>query len=456
MQLIILMPALFAAYLALTRSPAAAFVHVYVPVLLLLPDYYRMITPGLPDPTFSEAAIFPVALIYMWRAGWRWRYSLTDGLVAGFAASVAYSEYRASGYADAQNLIFDMLGTVLFPYILAKGLIESGRLGGLLAKRIAFLLFLVTLVSLYEFKFGVTLWRLILDPLFPDQQIGWVTTFRWGFTRVAGPYAHAILAGVLLAVGWRLSRWLEWSGQWERRFRYLPDLPLTKGHLISLGLLCGLFITFTRGPWIGAALAALVAGIGRAKDQRRAAKTVAALLIVVGVPAAIVFLSWIDGGREAAQTVAQESAAYRKEMFEQYLDVAVQHSVWGWGMNGWPQLPGLGSIDNHYLLLLLRHGGIALGFFVLLLGTMSVRLFRLGLAGPPARPRGSSLPFTLLSLYVAIGFAIATVYLGAQTMPVLFVLTGWAEALLLAGPQVQDCGAADAPAPAFRFQRVLT
>jgi hypothetical protein len=35
-------------------------------------------------------------------------------------------------------------------------------------------------------------------------------------------------------------------------------------------------------------------------------------------------------------------------------------------------------------------------------------------------------------------------------------LTGWAEALLLAGPQVQDCGAADAPAPAFRFQRVLT
>jgi len=41
-------------------------------------------------------------------------------VVFGFAGVIAYSEYRASGYNDAQNLRFAMLASVVVPYRLYK------------------------------------------------------------------------------------------------------------------------------------------------------------------------------------------------------------------------------------------------------------------------------------------------------------------------------------------------
>ena len=41
-------------------------------------------------------------------------------VVFGFAGVIAYSEYRASGYNDAQNLTFAMLASVVVPYRLYK------------------------------------------------------------------------------------------------------------------------------------------------------------------------------------------------------------------------------------------------------------------------------------------------------------------------------------------------
>ena len=60
-----------------------------------------------------------------------------------------------------------------------------------------------------------------------------------------------------------------------------------------------------------------------------------------------------------------------------------------------------------------------------------------------------------MAIYVAIGWTIATVYMGAQLMPLLFIITGWAEGYLLSGRR----GLANAPAklyvPVFRFQRTV-
>jgi hypothetical protein len=51
-------PGVFALLIALNRSSATAFLNVYIPVLFLLPTYYRWYAPGLPDPSFHHAAIF--------------------------------------------------------------------------------------------------------------------------------------------------------------------------------------------------------------------------------------------------------------------------------------------------------------------------------------------------------------------------------------------------------------
>src|SRR3954451_3660554 len=119
MAIVAIIPGLLAFIVAARRGAAEAFLAIYIPVLLIFPDYFRWIAPGLPDPTMNQAAIIPIALFYFIKRGPRWRFSFGDLFVFGFAVMTAYTEYRAKNYADAQNLMFDQLCSVLLPYVLA-------------------------------------------------------------------------------------------------------------------------------------------------------------------------------------------------------------------------------------------------------------------------------------------------------------------------------------------------
>lgn len=426
-------PGFIAAWVGMKRSPQHAFLYVYLPSMLLLPEYYRWDAPGLPDPTFGQAAIIGTFAAFLARNAPGYRFSFTDILVAGFALSASVSQFLAAGYADAQNLMFNMLTWVVMPYVLAKSLVEPLGLRIRFAQVVVLLLALIALVSAYEFKFAATPWRMILDPFFPYQGRGWITTFRWGFARIAGPYGHAILAGILMVVAFRIQRWLEWSNAWPKRLAWFPWLPVSPARLITLILLAGVIMTMVRGPWIGAILAAVVVLVGRSRFRAAAISGAIALMLLVGIPAVIWFLDYVSVGRAGALTVAQESAAYRWELLTEYGGIAAEKLWLGWGLTAWPKVPGMPSIDNYYLLLLLMHGLLGLGFFLAVLFGMFARLLLRGLREPIAQPSGSSLSFTLASIYLAFLISTATVYLGLQAVPVFFLITGWAESYLQRG-----------------------
>ena len=120
MQFLPIIPALIAAYVAIRYSAARAFLQVYIPVLLLLPMYYRWVIPVLPDPTFEQATILPIAAVFLWRHGKDWKFSLADVLIVSFAGCIGLSEFLNTNYNEAQNLMFDMVASVVFPYMLAK------------------------------------------------------------------------------------------------------------------------------------------------------------------------------------------------------------------------------------------------------------------------------------------------------------------------------------------------
>jgi hypothetical protein len=450
---IVAIPALLAALVSLRRGPHWALVAVYLPVLLILPDYYRWSIPGLPDPTFNQAAILPIAALAVLRASLRWRWSFTDVLVFGFAFTVGYSEYVNAGYGEAQNLMFDMLASVILPYVCGKLLIEPFGLRVPCARRIAWLLFLLSVISVYEFRFGRTPFRMALDGFFPGQGDGWVTTFRWGLARVAGPFGHAILAGVLFAIGYRFQRWLEWTGAWETDFR--TPLPLSKPRIITLGLAAGVAMTLVRGPWIAAIAGAAVTAVGLAGNRRLAARVMLALVVLIGLPSAFALYSWASVGRANAKSDSQETAAYRKELIDKYVDIALERAPLGWGRNTWPRVPGMPSIDNYFLLLALTHGTIALGLLLSIFAWMMARLYRDAIRTPAAvLPRGGSLAFTFLGIYLVIFVAIATVYMGLQLVPVFALVTGWAEGFLLNGGDEAGIDAAPVAMPRYRFARV--
>ena len=285
-----------------------------------------------------------------------------------------------------------------------------------------------------------------------------MTTFRYGFARVAGPYGHAILAGLILIAGYRVQRWLEWGGHWEPRFTRLPWLKMPKARVITLGIFLGVVMTLVRGPWLGGLVGVAIATVGRAKNHKRAMLILAAGLVVVGVPAATWFYAYASVGRAAAKTDSQETAAYRKELIDKYVDVAMERKALGWGRNTWPKIQGMPSIDNYYLLLALMHGLIADGFLVTIFLSLIFRLIRFEMTGPPSPNRRNTLGFTLAAIHIGIAVTIATVYMGLTVTPLFALLTGWSEGYLLSDRRLATAsgplGAVQA-APRFAFQRVV-
>jgi hypothetical protein len=413
------------AWIALRHGPGRALLAVWLPMLLLIPDSFRAITPGLPDPTFSQAAMVPLLLVTLWRYGATWRPRAVDLMVVAFAALVAVSDYRARGYDDAQNLMFAMLFSVVGPYVVARLVIGAEGLHVAVARRFVILVFVVALIGVYEARFGANPFHQLLRPVFPGQGLGWVTTFRHGVARVAGPYSHAILAGIMMVVAYRLHRWLQWGRHWEPRFPAPFALPWDKARVITVVLFCGALMTVARGPWIGAVVGAAIVAVGRARDRRRALRLSLAALAAGAALGAWLLAEYLDVAPGAAMTMSQESALYRKVLFEQYFEIALDRAWLGWGLTTWPKVPGMPSIDNYWLLLSLMHGLPAM-LLLGMLGLATVQCVRLGLN----EPRESASPaFTLAGAFVAVVVAISTVYLGEQVLPTVFFLLGWSQAL---------------------------
>lgn len=458
MHIVAAFPGLIALIVALQRGSALAFLNVYIPVLFLLPTYYRWYAPGLPDPSFHHAAIIPIALIWVLRDAHGFRFSLMDAVVVMFAFMVGLSEYIAAGYKEAQNLIIDLIAAVILPYFLAKALIAPKGLAVEAGKRIVLCLFAVAVVSVWEFKMGYTPWAMILDKFFPGQN-NWVTTFRWGFTRVAGPFGHAILAGIIMVVGFRLQRWLQWRGHWEdfRLFGRNRFFGFSAAFIISWGMVAGVIMTMVKGAWLGAVGGAAVMAIGRSRRPGPTLLVIAVLAISVSIPGFLWLKSWAGVGRENAKSVTQETAAYRWELIDEYWDIAIEHAALGWGRNTWPKVPDMPSIDNYYLLLVVMHGVPALALLWFTFVWMPVRLMIRGVRAPP-KSEIRLLTFTLASIYAVYFIALATVYLGSQTIQLFFIITGWAEGILvyrMREPSSEAAPARVASGGPFRFKRVL-
>ncbi len=431
---IVIIPGLLAAYIAWTQSPHQAFLKVYIPVLLLLPSYYDWPISGIPDPSFQFMAIIPIFMVWLIRGLPGWRFSLLDILVLTYAFSVGYSEYLNAGYKDAQNFLANgVLVSILLPYILAKSLIEPAGLREETAKQIVIILLIVATLSLYQSLTlsPYTLWQKVLGRFFSGQAWNLTTQYRWGLPRAMGPYDHAILAGIIMVVGYRIQRWLEWNQVWPPRLRYLSWFPLPPARLFSIGLFIGALMTLVRGPLSGAIVAAVIPLIGRSNKRWLIFFVILTGTIIVGIPTAKWFIDYASIDPEQAEDVNQGTAAYRWQLMINYIDIVKEQIVWGWGRFGWPKSKVQGSIDNHFLLLSLRHGMMGFVPFVTIFFIMMIRLFFYSMLQPLTRPPTNPFGFTLLSLFVVIFWSIATVWLGGQTADLLFLIVGWSEGYLI-------------------------
>jgi energy-coupling factor transporter transmembrane protein EcfT len=234
----------------------------------------------------------------------------------------------------------------------------------------------------------------------------------------------------------------------ERRTRWMR-LPLK--HRISVMLVLMALMTISRGPWIGGIVGALIAGVGLAEKRGRRLALVVSVLLVAGTAGKLALDAYITPAVGEKLSGEAQTMLYRKVMVEQYQAFLFQHPWFGWGLTTVPKIRGMESIDNAFFLMALQHGSLAVAVFGLIFVYAIVTQIRFGLAAPPGEP---PLGFTFSGIYLMCAIAFATVYMGSQTEPMLFLLLGWGEGIKQRGhslPTQTDQAVAQAgPAPPFR------
>jgi hypothetical protein len=262
----------------------------------------------------------------------------------------------------------------------------------------------------------------------------------------------------MMAIGFRLIRWLDWKGAWKDR---LPILPIAKVRFCEFWIVAGSVMSVSVGPWLGAACGAAVVSVCRARNRTRALVTLALLVTVVGGPVYSGFKSYATVDLAVARASGdrlQEDSAYRSRLVPLYVPVVEERPAWGWGRNGFPVLEGMSSVDNGYLLIALTYGVFAMCLQAALFLWAPIRLGIFGLPLGRGDPRGLD-AFTLMGIYVLIAFINATVAVGAGATEsrFLFLIAGWTAALLnTPAPQMLRVVAERTrPLQQFAFRRVM-
>jgi hypothetical protein len=255
---------------------------------------------------------------------------------------------------------------------------------------------------------------------------------------------------------YRLHRWLSWSGEWQR-----PQpgwmgrvqagslrLPLDLQRQITIVLVVMALMTISRGPWIGAFAGAAVAVAGNFRNRKKWLIIMGLVLLTGGISAKIALDLYTTPGADQVLSEEARTMLYRKVMVDRYMEFLLDKMWTGWGLTRVPKIQGMESIDNAFFLMALQHGILAVTMFALIFLYAIVSQLKFALHAPAGEP---PIGFTFAGIYVACFIAFATVYMGSQTEPMLFLLLGWGESIKRRAALAQTgLPATSAPEPAFR------
>jgi hypothetical protein len=448
-----------AAYYVQRDGLEAVFLKVWIPIFLCIPFAFTAHIPMVPIRTFSQAAIVPILYVLFKEKGHLIRLGRLEILLALYVLLRVGADFYSRGYKDAQNYAFYMLSCLIGPYLMGRYIITSRRMDIRTAKMFVLIFLIFFPLFLYEAKFWVSPIFKILSPLFPDSFSG--VSIRYGLARTVGTFEHPILACIMIIAVYRLHRWLSWAGEWKAQQAgwlgniqaWLKPLPFSFEVQVALILVVMALLTISRGPWIGGLAAAVLVAAGNFKNRRRALAVVCLVFVLGGYGGKLALDAYITPAEGQEIALEAQTMLYRKVMVERYTEFLVEKMWTGWGLTTVPTIKGMESIDNAFFLMALQHGVIAPALFVIIFLYAIVSQVIFGLKSPPGE---APLGFTFAGIYFMCFFAFSSVYMGAQTEPLLFLLLGWGEGIKSRKPEVSGPGDATAAAPTRGFRRILS
>lgn len=436
-----------------------AFLYVWLPVFLLMPTGFNV---GFPVHFISmmQAASFPILFVLLRDHLFQLRFGRMELLLAAYVVLRFTCDLLTRGFADAKNYLFYMLTALIGSYLIGRIVIRDRRMDIATSRMFVLLFLLMFPLFVYEMQFWVPPVFKALGGFFPRAGAG--LSIRYGLARTAGSFEHPILACIMIVTVYRMHRWLSWQGVWEQaqtgwlgRLQALGKrLPFSFSTQISVILIVMALMTISRGPWIGGFAGAALAAAGNFKNRKRALVIVALVFVIGGSLGKAALDSYTTEKVGEVLSGDAQTMLYRKVMIDRYKEFLVEKMWTGWGLTTVPQIKGMESVDNAFFLMALQHGVIAPAIFLLIFLYAIASQIKSGLRGRPNEP---PLGFTFSGIYLVCLIAFSTVYMGAQTEPLIFLLLGWGEGFKRrreeAPPDAE--GASRAPTPQPGFRRVL-
>jgi hypothetical protein len=456
MRLLLLVPGIISLILVLRGRSNVAFLSIYLPCLLDLPDDYSVRIPHLPPASAAQFALIPLGAVGLFRLIRSGPFALMDILVLLYTASIGLSEIlhapiRDDGIFSAVTAIL----TIFLPYVTGRKLIEPDlRLATV--RRFVALVLLDGLPGLYEWRMGQSLYGVFGQRVLGLTTISETVQLRGAHGRMGAVFDGGEPGGIAFAMTFCLNAWLihlkrvaasleldKRLTKLERFFKMLW-LPSPQYHVPGLLLLLYVLMTQSRGPLIALCAGYLILQIPRFKSTRIMTIVVAVLFVAGYEATSTYFASFENITDPTSQTEQQGSALYRLEMNRVYPPIAEKGGWTGYGVAGIPHVEGLASIDNHYLLVHLAWGRLAyLLFIAIVWENIRVLVVRSWLLDSF---EDRAFIFSMLAAMAVLWITILTVFLGGQLPQICFLLIGW----------IQSTGQPQKMRGFFFFRRVLT
>lgn len=429
MSAILLLPSLISLFLVIRGRIETAFLSVYLPSLLLLPDEYNVHIPHLPPLSAAEFALVPpgvAALLRLIKSG---SFRLMDALVPLLVISYDISEILHE--SNLNDAIFRSItpGISMFlAYVAGRQLIEPGlRLTAV--RRIVVFFLLVTPICMYQWKFR-NVYGIIGNRYLKLPMVDYVSDSRDGHGKAGGAFQSSELDGIALVMTFALNAWLVFVNKRKGAALGKWLSMLEQYHAPALLLLFSLFLTQERAPLMVTAVVLLIIQIPKFKRTKLVTGLIAVLLIAGYLAAKQHFdkYAYIPAWQYGLVSEQARSTFYRYQMNTVYQEVAEKGGWTGWGSGGVPETGGLKSIDNEFLLVHLVQG--ELGYIVLLLITAESVRSAIGCLWSLRALEDRAFAGSILAALACLWITLYTVYMGEQLPQFAFLLIGWGQSIV--------------------------
>jgi hypothetical protein len=368
-------------------------VWLFVGVLALTPAYVGVVVGqfGAWTPTRALGAVY--AIVIFARSGLhpsRWN-ALDVAFGVFLMASFLFFPLKGTGItASAKVGMYTALDYGV-PYLLMRTYSSDMQSTLRLLGTVTFWAVVVGLFALIEEAFHYNPF-LELGPVLSGEEQWTTVLYRGGGQRAVASFSHPISLGMFAALLLPVALWLALQASSKRRM-----LTIAAGALVIAGMLIA---TLSRGPWLGALLAIVVALLIRPSSPRSGR-----IVLALGIAA-----TWLlyASGISPLTTVINESFDPSTSDFANFLYrqglIPLMLELWSHSpIIGFQDLSAAAtSIDNYYLVQLVLNGLVGLLAFWGVMAAVGYRLWSV-VRAPAATSTGMAADCATILLGVLAG-----------------------------------------------------